>query len=296
MLWAERLQVAITIDDLPRGGDGPCEFAAVDDLTRRLLRPLHDKSIPVIGFVNEGRCAMSDAERLKILSLWLKANGSLGNHTYSHRDLNQISVDDFEEELLKGERLTRDLLREQGQELRYFRHPFLHVGLTLEKRRAAEAMLGSHGYSVAPVTIDNSDYLFAAVYADALRRSDLRLATKVREAYIPYMETLFQFFEQRSEEVLGRAIPQVLLLHVNELNARALPELLDMMRRRGYEFVTLEQALSDPVYSEPDTYAGRGGFSWIHHWSMSKGMANKGEPEPPAWVVDQVERLSQRQR
>src|ERR1022692_4846029 len=27
-----------------------------------------------------------------------------------------------------------------------------------------------------------------------------------------------------------------------------------------------------------------GGFSWIHRWSRTKGMPNKGEPDEPEWV------------
>jgi peptidoglycan/xylan/chitin deacetylase (PgdA/CDA1 family) len=295
-LAAGPLQVAVTIDDLPRGGDGPCEFVAVEELTRRLLQPFHERRIPVIGFVNEGRCFLTDAEFRKLLALWLEGKGTLGNHTYSHLDLNRASVAAFEQDLLKGERLTRELMREHGQDLRYLRHPFLHVGLTPEKRRDAEKMLRSRGYTVAPVTLDNSDYLFAAVYADALRRADPRMAGRVRDAYLAYMDELFAFFEQRTVEVMGRPIPQVLLLHVNELNARAMPDLLAMMQRRGYRFVPLSEALADPAYGQPHEYAGQGGFSWIHQWSITRGMPNKGEPEPPEWIVQEAGRVARQRR
>jgi hypothetical protein len=33
-------------------------------------------------------------------------------------------------------------------------------------------------------------------------------------------------------------------------------ELLDLMRKRGYRFITLEDALSDQAYSLPDPYVG----------------------------------------
>ena len=78
----------------------------------------------------------------------------------------------------------------------------------------------------------------------------------------------------------------MLLLHANQLNADLLPQMLEMFRRRGYRFVTLDQALADPAYASADDYAGRGGFSWIHRWSRTMGLAPKGEPEPPAWVTD----------
>jgi hypothetical protein len=65
-----------------------------------------------------------------------------------------------------------------------------------------------------------------------------------------------------------------------------MPELIAMFRRRGYTFVSLDQALADEAYSLPDEYVGRGGFSWIHRWSKTKGMSPKGEPEPAPWVME----------
>ena len=82
-------------------------------------------------------------------------------------------------------------------------------------------------------------------------------------------------------EVVGREFPQILLIHANQLNADLMPDLLAMFRRRGYTFVSLEQALADPAYRLEDGYAGRNGFSWIHRWSRTKGMKPKGEPDPP---------------
>ncbi|HTP88967.1 MAG TPA: hypothetical protein VMJ34_18575, partial [Bryobacteraceae bacterium] len=79
--------------------------------------------------------------------------------------------------------------------------------------------------------------------------------------------------------------------HVSQLNADAMPDLLAMFRRRGYRFVSLAEALKDPAYQLPDEYVGRGGFSWIHRWSMTKGMPNKGEPNEPAWIDEEFGKL-----
>ena len=100
------------------------------------------------------------------------------------------------------------------------------------------------------------------------------------------MESVVAFFETRSVEVVGREFPQILLIHASQMNADLMPDLLAMFRKRGYRFVTLDQALADPAYALPETYVGRGGFSWIHRWSRAKGMPNKGEPDPPPWVTE----------
>jgi peptidoglycan/xylan/chitin deacetylase (PgdA/CDA1 family) len=273
-------QVAITIDDLPRGGDGgPRDLAGILAMTERLLAPFREQRIPVTGFVNAGRDPhLGDAGLRTVLDAWLDAGADLGNHSFSHLNINAVPLDVYTADIEKGEPAVRAALAARGRTLRYYRHPFLFTGPTAEIKKELQAFLDRRGYRVAPVTIDDADYMFAALYTRPEHRE------RVRQEYVPYMESVVTFFEGRSVEVAGREIPQILLIHASELNADLMPDLLAMFRRRGYHFVTLERALSDEVYELPDAYVGRGGFSWIHRWSRTKGMAPRGEPDPPAWV------------
>jgi peptidoglycan/xylan/chitin deacetylase (PgdA/CDA1 family) len=276
-------QVAITIDDLPRGGDLPAgrSLDAIRAMTVKLLAPLD--GVPVIGFVNAGRGeALGDAGLQRILKIWLDHGATLGNHTWSHPDLNTVPLQEYEADLLRGEPAIAQAL---GHRPVFFRHPFLHAGKDAATRHGLEEFLAAHQYQIAPVTLDNSDWMFAAVYAPALS-ADPPLAARVKREYLAYMESIFAFFEARSKEVVGREFPQTLLIHASQLNADAMPELLAMMRRRGYEFVSLETALRDAAYRLPDEYYGTGGFSWIHRWSKTKGMAPKGEPDEPEWIAE----------
>jgi peptidoglycan-N-acetylglucosamine deacetylase len=281
-LAAANRQVAITFDDLPRGGDGGSRsLSDIRAMTERLLRPFRDQKIPVIGFVNEGRPVDFGPEGIRqILDLWLDSGADLGNHSYSHLNINNVPLEQYTADIVRGEPILRAALASRGRTLRFYRHPFLYTGPTPEIKKALQAFLDSHGYRVAPVTLDNSDYEYAALYTKPQYRD------RVRREYVQYMESIVSFFEKRSVDVAGREFPQVLLLHANELNADLIPDLLSMFRRRGYAFVSLEEALADETYRLPEAYAGRGGFSWIHRWSMTKGMAPKGEPDPPKWVQD----------
>jgi peptidoglycan-N-acetylglucosamine deacetylase len=290
-------QVAITIDDLPLGGGdrGPCDFQSVSRMTARLLKPFIAQRVPLTGFVNEGRRRnMTPRELRAVLDMWLDAGADLGNHTYSHADLSHTPVAQFEAEIVRGETVTRAALADRSRKLRYFRHPYLHTGLDMEARRAIEDFLEGHGYRVAPVTLDNSDYMFAAVYGSALDRGDREMVERVARAYVPYLESIVAFFEGRSREVAGHAFPQILLLHANRLNAESMPAVLQMLRTRGYEFVTLDQALQDEAYRLPDLYAGPGGFSWIHRWSITKQMKPRGEPDEPAFIGEQYRKQQQK--
>jgi len=289
---AER-QVAVTFDDLPGSvaalvANDPAALAAT---TRRLLAVFAAHRIPVTGFVNEGKLFLEgetqqQAEaRVALLKLWVDAGLELGNHGYSHLDLNHTELAGFEADVTRGEPVTRRLLAASGRTLRYFRHPFLHVGLELEKRRAFEAFLAGAGYRVAPVTIDNDEWIYAAVYADALRRGDRALAERVGADYLRYMEEVLAFCEDVSRRLTGREIRQVLLVHANQLNADTFGRLADAIEARGYRYVTLDEALADEAYQLPDTYVGEWGISWLHHWEVSAGRKRSPSPDPPDWVT-----------
>jgi peptidoglycan/xylan/chitin deacetylase (PgdA/CDA1 family) len=292
--------VAVTFDDLPgpAGGLVSNDVAALRENTRKLLDTLTGRGVPAVGFVNEGKLLVdgegpAEAEARKaVLKMWVDAGFELGNHTWSHKSLNTTPLAEFEDDVARGEAVTRGLLAENGRKLRYFRHPFLQVGLELEKRRAFESFLAGRGYTVAPVTIDNDDYVYAAVYADASRRGDRATAGRVGEDYLRYMETVFAFVEDVSRRLLGREVRQVLLLHANTLNADLFGRLAGSMKARGYGFITLEDALKDDAYRLPDDYVGRWGISWLHHWELTSGKKRSPSPDPPDWVQKAYEALA----
>lgn len=286
--------MALTFDDLPAQRAEALPAERVVEINRRLVAALERERIPAVGFVNEVKLEASPqiggdaaAERARPLELWLDAGLELGNHTYSHPDLHKIPSERFQQEILDGERITRLLAVERGMPLRYFRHPYLHTGRDLETKAAVERFLADHGYLVAPVTIDNSEWIFARAYDTALDRGDSALTERLASAYVEHMEAMVVFYEGQSRALLDREIPQILLVHANDLNAHHLDAVLAMLRRRGYEFIDLETALADPAYGQPDLYTGPAGISWIQRWAMARGVEPSffhGEPTTPGWV------------
>jgi len=286
--------VAVTFDDLPIASSRGRESEALESLTIRLLSVVEREAIPAVGFVNGNKLRRNgkiDEERVGLLRRWLDLGLELGNHTYSHPDLHRVPLEEFQEDVLQGEPLIRELMSGANRELRYFRHPYLHTGRELETREALETFLAEHGYRVAPVTIDNSDWIFAKAYDLALEEGDEDGRLRIAEAYVPYMEGYLAYYEQQSRALLGREIPQVLLLHVSTLNADLLDELAAMIRGRGYEWVTLDQALADDAYGSPDRYVGKAGISWLHRWAITVGKRGdffKGEPTVPGFVLERA--------
>jgi peptidoglycan/xylan/chitin deacetylase (PgdA/CDA1 family) len=279
--------VAVTFDDLPGVAQGDHSVATHAEITDGLLRHIREQRVPAIGFVNEDKLLTGgrvDERRVAFLRQWVQAGLELGNHGYSHLDFHRTPLDAYTADVMRGDSVTRLVLAESGARPRYFRHPFLHTGRTLEDRRRFEASLAERGYRVAPVTIDNHDYLFAAAYDRAL---DDSVRARIADEYISYMERVTAYYEQQSTALLGREIPQVLLLHANNLNAEHFGRLAQMYARRGYAFVPLERALQDPAYASEDSYTGPAGITWIHRWALTQGKRGSffaGEPEVPDWV------------
>lgn len=278
--------VAVTFDDLPFVNHTVYTPQQQKDRTEKLLKTFKKYEIPVVGFVNEYKLFINDTlkeERLEVLKQWNDNNFELGNHTYSHRSLNRISVEEYEQDILKGERFTKELLAENGKQLRYFRYPFLQKGNEEIKKIAIEKFLKEQNYINAPVTVDNSEWVFARAYDVAIQENDSAKIKMLGEKYIEYMTIVFGYFEKQSEFLFQREIKQILLLHANALNTDYFGELCEMMLNRNYKFITLEEALKDPVYEKEENYVGNWGFSWINRWALTDGKGKdfyKEEPEP----------------
>ncbi len=181
------------------------------------------------------------------------------------------------------------MLAARGRKPQWFRHPFLHAGRDAKTRAHLADFLDKHGYRVAPVTIDNSEWIFASAYLKLLERQDDERAARLRAEYVDYMGAKFAYFEDQSQALLGRQPAQILLLHANVLNADALPELLEKIGERGYEFISLDEAMKDSAYALEDGYFGPAGITWLHRWALSQKKPASfyaGEPKVSQEVLD----------
>lgn len=272
-------EVAVTFDDLPAShGD-------YKSITDRLLAKLKAEKVLAIGFVNESKLFFMGEidKRTALLKQWLDDGHELGNHTFSHISVDNSTFEQYTEDLIRGETVTKMLLAEKGQKLKYYRHTQLRTGPTEEYRNKLNNFLINRGYTVAPVTIENNDFIFASAYLRAKRKGDKALQDKIATAYIEYMEKVFEHFEKLSQEFLGYEVKQTLLLHANEINADHFDKLAQMMKRRGYKFITLDGALKDEAYKLPEVQSKRG-LSWLHRWMLAKGLPMKEEPGEPDWI------------
>ncbi|MGC2479433.1 MAG: polysaccharide deacetylase family protein, partial [Candidatus Sulfotelmatobacter sp.] len=158
-------KLAITMDDLPANGMLPPGVTQAEN-TKNVLAILKKRHVPpVYGFINSKKLE-GNADGAAALKLWAAAE-PVGNHTYSHMDLEQSPAEAFEREIEENEPVLELLAPNagSGDDWHWFRYPYLHEGDTVEKRRAIRAYLKAHGYRIAQVTLDWEDYLWNTAYA-----------------------------------------------------------------------------------------------------------------------------------
>jgi peptidoglycan/xylan/chitin deacetylase (PgdA/CDA1 family) len=284
--------IAVTFDDLPFQHSNQYTSDEQYKFNRQILESVKKYNIPAVGFVNESKLFVDDkldSTRLDILKLWLDTGLELGNHTFSHPNINQIPFEEYKEDLLKGERITRKLAEERNIKYEYFRHPYLRSGETEEIMLALKEFLKENNYKVAPVTIDNSEWIFAVGYNLAYKENDTELMKKLGKDYVNYMIEKVKYYEDQSNKLFGRNIKQVLLVHANLLNAEYFDELAEAIKDEGYKFITLDEALKDDAYNSENKYVGKYGPSWIHRWALTKGVDEsffEGNPRVPQYLKD----------
>src|SRR5437588_1004647 len=290
---AQTRTVALTFDDLPVAATkGPAETqklpAEAQSVNRALLDALKKHHASAIGFVNEKTVEELGSDNGKrILEQWVREGFDLGNHTFSHADLHNITLEQFKQEVVTGEDSILSILAEVGKTPRFLRFPFNHTGDTKEKHDFAAAFLKQRGYEVAACTIDSQDYLFNATYIQMLAKKDDSAAFKLRAAYLAYTAVEIEYYASLHQKIFGREIPQVMLLHANRLNADVIDKILVIFEKKQYRFVSLEAAQSDPAYRVPDTFVTKFGLMWGYRWAKELDIKVDGslESEPPAWIA-----------
>ena len=288
--YAQNKTVCITVDDLPvvsYGNDDPDFHLGV---TQMLINTFIEYDIPAIGYVNEFKLyndGRLDTHQVKLLELWTENGYELGNHTFSHKNYHQVSFEEFTTDVIRGEKISKELSEKYNLPYQYFRHPYLRLGLSESHADSLRRFLNDHDYIEAPVTIDNEDYLFAKAYHLAFQQGDQSLMIKIGAAYIEYMTEKMLFYEASSMALFSRNISQTLLIHASLLNAHYLDDLANVFKKNGYRFISQTRVLNDPAYDSQFTRYGDWGISWIDRWALTKKVSREffqGDPMTPEFI------------
>ncbi len=290
-------KVSITIDDVPNTSG-----YERDGFSSKLLQQLDSLAIPIAIFVNEGLIYKSDSlsKNFELLNNWSsKDYVTLGNHSFDHSRYSEAGIELFSKDVLKGEAISRNLSNVHNKPLEYFRFPYNDLGKDSLQHSQIKRFLAEHGYEITPFTIESSDWMFNAVYLYYLNQNDTEKAREIGELYVTKTLEYFDFFEDLATEDYQRDVHQIYLCHDNKINADYLSMIVNKLKMRDYEFISLEEALTDKVYSQPDTYYQKWGVSWFYRWIPTqkervKYMKQEPDMDTILTLYDEVQKSSEK--
>ncbi|HXH68818.1 MAG TPA: M56 family metallopeptidase [Pyrinomonadaceae bacterium] len=259
-----------------------------DATARLVIAKLAQYKIPAIGFVLGG--AVSDGEkfypaRANILRLWRDAGLEIGIGGYKHIWFYDTPYEDYVANAEKNEKVVRQILAEKNLPLRYFSYPFLNNGKTAEDKEKFENWLMSRVLRSVKYTFDNQEWMYSYAYDMARKDNDVNTMNKIRAEFIDYMTKMLEHFEAYSQEMFKRDIAQTLVLTPSRLVADSADELFGMFQKRGYKFVSMNEAQADEAYQTEEKHVdSKSGISWFERWQMAQGKKLRDEPRVSASV------------
>lgn len=253
--WCFAQTLALTFDD----GFNPATQPKAAQWNAQMLATLHEHKIKAALFPSLTR--IGGVEGLGLVKAWAQAGHLVGNHTASHRSLAdpKVSLEWFIADVQTADAAIRNL----PGFVPMLRFPYLKEGDTLTKRDGLRNWMAPNGYRSAPVSIDASDWYYNLVYAEHLKAGDADKAERVKQRYILHLLDRAAYYDGLAREVLGRSPAHVMLLHTNQINADALPDVIAALAAHGWTILSADTAFQDPLYAQaPDTLPAGESIIW----------------------------------
>jgi peptidoglycan/xylan/chitin deacetylase (PgdA/CDA1 family) len=290
---ADPIEVAITVDDLPRHGpDVPGVTRAA--IHQRMLDAFAAHRVPAVtGFIN-AKSLEAHPEDGEALRAWVAAGHPLANHTYSHVDANTVPLAPYLADLEANEATLRRFMvgthtaDADGRAWKVFRFPYLREGKDLPARVELRREIEKRAYRLAPVTIDFYDWAYQPAHARCLAKNDEKAIAALREDYLDQASAALLWSDAAARELAGRPTKQVLLLHVGHFSSLMMDELLSLYEKRGARFITLDEALADPIVSGDVENAAIPFGTVFNQRRRARGTRSPVLPTPPDTLLDLV--------
>lgn len=227
--FAHQKTIAITIDDLPFVG----EYRNFH--LNMLITTLKAEAVPATGFIIAREVQQANWETLH---QFRDAGFGLGNHTYSHANLNKVKVSEYINEIKQADKILLPVLTEP----KYFRYPYLAMSSGTKKDKIL-CYLSKKNYQIAPITIDSKDFAFNQRLLSVPEAGRRAYLNELKPFYIDFIWQQTQHAEEKNQYNHQKDQSQILLIHANLLNAYVLPDIISQYKKQGYTFVSLEEAL-----------------------------------------------------
>lgn len=265
-------EIAFTFDDLPVHAALPPGTTRAS-VASQIIAALKKANTSAMGFINAAQIERDPAS-VEVLDLWRAAGFPLGNHGWSHANLNNLSDDAVVDEVSKNEPVLKAKMG--AEDWHWFRYPFLSEGKDADQRARIRKLLADKEYKVAGVTMDFSDWAYNDIYARCAAKGDKGAIAQMEADWLAAAQASAKRSRTMAQKLYGRDIPYVLLMHIGAFDAHMMPRLLDLYQREGFRFVTLEQASRDTHYRSEINPA-----TPLQPQSLEGALAQRGLDFPP---------------
>ncbi len=288
-------KVAITIDDAPN-----TQLYLDSRLQAPLLNTLDSLDIPAAIYFNEEQLYKTTMfnKNVVLLDEYIKRNYvTVGNHSFSHARYSESTLEEYKKEVTKGEEISKQFASKYDKKINSFRFPYNDLGKDSIQQVEIEKYLKSKGYTIAPFTVSSDDWMYDKLYTNYLAKKDTVAAKRIAKAYIINTMATFAYFDTIVQEQYGREIAHIYLCHDNKLNADYLDTLVAELRAKEYTFVSMEDALTDDVYAQENTYFKKWGVSWIYRWMTDTDKRSelmKAQPENKTILKEHEELMAEK--
>jgi peptidoglycan/xylan/chitin deacetylase (PgdA/CDA1 family) len=162
-------------------------------------------------------------------------------------------------------------------------------GNTQAKRNAVRAYLATHGYRIAQVTIDYSDWAWTDAYTRCFGKHDNKTVQWLKDHIGDSADRHLDDSERNTRLLFKRDIPQILLIHIALFNTFTLDKILKDWRARGVQFISLDEALSDPVYAIDPRLTYEGGRTFLEQIAEARDV--EIVEEDPKYSTDRLNQI-----
>lgn len=255
--------ICVTFDDLPAERIyGKKERKQINDA---ILAALKKHNIPAAGFVIGDNVEGDWA----IVVKWLENGNTIGFMPYSGQEFEIIPIDMFIDDIAKGMQTIENIVSSYNQDGRYFRFPFLNYGADRDDRLQVLEFLHVSEVSIAHASVVAEDFVYDLSLEKMINSSDSSKFAELCEEYINHILERLADAESSALEIMNRPIRQIMTLHANQLNAMFLDQIISAIADKGYNFISLKEALQDNVYQKEDAYYGKKGVSFLERIKLS---------------------------
>ncbi len=262
--FSQKKSISITIDDIPN-----TRKYKKENFNPTFLKVLDSMDIPFTIFINEAKLFNNEFENenKELLEMWIQNRNSIaGNHSYSHARYSAVGFDKFVQEIEKGEILTKEYAANYKKGLKYFRFPYNDMGEDSTQHKQIRDFLKSKDYVIAPFTVESSDWMYNYVYLHYLNTGEIDKAAAIGEQYVKKTIELLSFYESMANTIYKRSIKHIYLCHDNAINTDYLEEIITRLKQEEYDIVSFEESLTDPIYTQKDSYYKKWGISWLYRY------------------------------